>query len=88
MITESVNRVSCLSVSYCWLPQVAVSNVPGANDLPTRQQRHIVDKQIKDYSELTRRVENDLRLVHISLVPGYAVNRTHRYMESVFGLFC
>ena len=42
-----------------------MSNVPGANDLPTRQQRHLVDKQIKDYSELTRRVENDLRLVHI-----------------------
>ena len=66
-----------------------MSNVPGANDLPTRQQRHVVDKQIKDYSELTRRVENDLRLVHVSLVhryDRYAVNREHRYMESVFAL--
>lgn len=42
--------------------QVAVSNVPGANDLPVRQNRQLVDKQIKSYSELTRKVEDDLRL--------------------------
>ena len=48
-----------------------MSNVPGANDLPTRQQRHLVDKHIKGYSELTRRVENDLRLVHICSDSGY-----------------
>ena len=39
-----------------------MSNVPGANNLPVRQNRQLVDKQIKSYSELTRKVEDDLRL--------------------------
>ena len=53
-------RIWAVLIGRC-LCQVAVANVPGANDQPVRQQRQLVDKEIKNYSELTRKVEVDLR---------------------------